>query len=212
MRPGANRNPRKKSYRLNLLTSRREFFKLLLGGGSFLAALGLLSLDKGNKDEVVRPPGAVDEQYFNALCVRCSICLEVCPTKTITLSGFENGLTSVSTPKIDAEIGPCEFFRGRCEDLMQCNSNCPTGALKQVKKGQVRLGTVQFIQNNCLAYKGKECVVCSEMCPAPEAITITRDLKPVFHLERCVGCGTCVYSCPAQPKALKLISKGSRRA
>ncbi|TLN03481.1 hypothetical protein FDZ71_12510 [bacterium] len=55
-------------------------------------------------------------------------------------------------------------------------------------------------------------MVCSEMCPVIGAITVTEDLKPLFHLPKCVGCGICVYSCPASPKALTLLADGATRA
>lgn len=161
---------------------------------------------------LVRPPGAVEESYFNSLCIRCGICLEVCPTKAIVLADFTDGVEAVSTPKINPIVGPCEFFRGRCDETMMCSKHCPTGALQLVNKRDVKLGTVKFDPDNCLAYKGKECVVCYEMCPAPEAITTTEDMKPVFHVDKCVGCGTCVNSCPANPKALTLISMNAARA
>ena len=192
--------------------TRREFFKFLVEGTIILGGLKLISLFSNSaRTGMVRPPGAVDEIYFNLLCIRCGICLEVCPTKAIMLMGFEGGMASVNTPKIDPLNGPCEFFRGRCEETMICSKYCPTGALQVVDKEQVKLGTVEFVPDNCLAYMGKECVVCDEMCPTPEAITITEELKPIFDKEKCIGCGTCVNSCPANPKALTLLPVGSRR-
>ena len=195
------------------MITRREFVKVLAGGAAVLGVLKLVSLiPSGARGDIVRPPGAVDKEYFNVLCVRCGICLEVCPTKAIVLAGFEDGIAAVNTPKIDALIGPCEFFRGRCEEVMLCSKFCPTGALQPVDKEKVKLGTVELNPDRCLAYMGKECVVCDEMCPVTDAITLTRDLKPVFHGDKCVGCGTCVNACPADPKALTLTSKGAKRA
>jgi len=94
---------------------------------------------------------------------------------------------------------------------MRCSKFCPTGALQLVNKEEVKIGTVEFNPERCLAYMGKECVVCDEMCPVSEAITITDDLKPVFHGEKCVGCGICVYYCLAEPKALTLRPNGAKR-
>ncbi len=192
--------------------TRRGFFKLLADVGVVLGSLSLISLISTDKREsFVRPPGAIDKAYFNLICVRCGICLEVCPTNTIVLAGFEDGVEAVNTPKIDPLIGPCEFFRGRCEETMRCGRYCPTGALQPIGKEHVKLGSVEFFPDSCLAYKGKECIVCDEMCPIPEAITVTNDLKPVFHEDKCIGCGTCVHSCPAIPNALNLIPKGAKR-
>lgn len=193
--------------------TRREFFRLIAEGAALLGVLKLVSLIPPRvRADIVRPPGAVQEEYFNRLCVRCGICLETCPTKAIVLADFEDGVETVSTPKIEPTMGPCEFYRGRCEEAMRCSKFCPTGALKPVRREEVKLGTVEFNLGRCLAYRGKECIVCNEMCPVPGANTITGDSKPVFHGEKCVGCGICVYSCPAEPKALTLRSKGARRA
>ena len=145
------------------------------------------------------------------MCIRCGICLEVCPTRAIFPANFDDGIEAVNTPKIDLTFGPCEFYRGRCEEVMQCNRWCPTGALQVVDKEKVKIGTVEFSPEKCLAYMGKECVVCSEMCPSSGAVTITDDLKPEFDGEKCVGCGICVYYCLAEPKALTLRPTGARR-
>lgn len=199
--------------RRGLRVTRREFVKALAEGAAVLGVLKFVSLIPfGARAGVVRPPGAVDKEYFNLLCVRCGICLQVCPTKAIVLAGFEDGIAAVDTPKLDTVIGPCEFFRGRCEEVMLCSQFCPTGALQLADKEEVKVGTVELISDRCLAYLEKECVVCDEMCPVPEAITLTRDLKPVFHEDECVGCGICVHACPADPKALILLHKGVKRA
>ena len=191
---------------------RRKFFKLLALG---TAALGIFKLTSfisfRTKADIVRPPGAVEEEYFNRLCIRCGICLEVCPTRTIVFTSFEDGIEVVDTPKIDPLVGPCEFYRGRCEETQLCSKFCPTEALQLVDREKVQMGTVELIRDLCIAEEGAECVVCDEMCPIPEAVEISEDLKPEFDDEECVGCGICVYHCPAEPKALILRPKGAKR-
>jgi len=124
-----------------LVITRRGCLRLFGQGAIVLGGFGLLSLvPDGGNPHIVRPPGAVDEVYFRVLCVRCGICLEVCPTGTIVLTGFENGPAAANTPKIEPIISPCEFYRGRCEQRMQCALHCPTGALRQVEKERVKLG------------------------------------------------------------------------
>jgi len=195
-----------------LRITRREFFKLLAEGAAALGILKIASLiPSWARMDIVRPPGAVEEEFFNSLCVRCAICLEVCPTRAIVLADFQDGVSAVDTPKIDPITGPCEFFRGRCEEVMQCSKFCPTGALQLADRHGVKMGTAELSPDRCLAYIGKECVVCDEMCPVPEAITLTSDLKPVFNGTKCVGCGICVYHCPAEPKALTLRPEGAKR-
>jgi len=196
-----------------LKLSRKDFLKFFAGGAILLSIFRILSLDpNNNRSDIVRPPGALEESVFNLLCIRCGLCLEVCPTECIVFAGLNDGVGTVNTPKIDAMIGECEFYRGRCEEEMQCSKQCPTKALQLVGKDKVRVGTVDFHPDYCIAYLGKECIVCAEMCPVPGAIENTEDLKPIFNEEKCIGCGSCVYSCPANPKALSLSSRGSRRA
>lgn len=179
------------------------------------SALGIFKLSalisSRARADIVRPPGAVEEEYFNRLCIRCGICLEVCPTKAIVFTTFDDGIEVVDTPKIDPLIGPCEFYRGRCEEIQLCSKYCPTGALQQVDREKVQMGTIELIQDLCIAEEGAECVVCDEMCPIPEAVEIAEDLKPLFYDEECIGCGICVYHCPPEPKALVLRSKGAKR-
>lgn len=196
-----------------MMITRRGLIKLLAEGIATLVILRFISLISSQTQiNILRPPGAVEEEYFNRLCIRCGICLEVCPTKTITLANFEDGIMVVNTPKIDPKFGPCEFFRGRCEEVMWCSKFCPTGALQLIEKNKVKIGTVEFIKDRCLAHMGKVCLVCNEACPIPGAIMVSEDLKPIFNSEKCVGCGICVYSCPADPKALNLLPKGVKRA
>jgi len=195
--------------------TRREFLELLAGGAVALGGLRLLSLISTHAQaDLVRPPGAVEEAYFKRLCVRCGICLEVCPTKAIVLAGLEAHVEAIGTPRIEPTVGPCEFYRGRCETGARCAGFCPTGALQPLSKEEVKMGTAEFSSHRCLAYMGKECIVCKETCPVPGAITVISDLppKPDFHGEKCVGCGICVYHCPAEPKALTLGPEGARRA
>ncbi|MCW4021326.1 MAG: 4Fe-4S dicluster domain-containing protein [Candidatus Bathyarchaeota archaeon] len=192
---------------------RRGFIKLIVEGAAALGFFKVASLIPSRlQTSLVRPPGAVEEELFNALCIRCGICLEVCPTKAIVLAGYEDGIEAADTPKIEPTIGPCEFYRGRCDREMKCSKFCPTGALQQVNKEQVKAGTVEFYPDKCLAHMEKECLVCGEMCPVREAITVDSQFRPIFHGEKCVGCGICVHQCPAEPKALTLRPTGAKRA
>jgi len=194
------------------LVTRRRFISLLVESAAFLGILRVASFMRLGLAQVLRPPGAVEEEEFNTLCIRCGICQSICPTRIIALTGLEQGIEGLNTPKIDVSRGYCEFMRGRCEEAMLCGARCPTGALRNVHGDDVKIGTLRFEESLCLAYQGKECLVCDESCPITEAITLTDDLKPVFHDEKCVGCGTCVYSCPTSPKALELLPNGVRRA
>ena len=201
--------------------TKRGFIKVFVSGAGAIGFLGLASLAPMKavmglvsppSTGLVRPPGAVDGEHFDILCIRCGICLEVCPTGVIVLAGFEDGLSTVSTPKLDPLAGSCEFNRGRCEEVILCCEHCPTRALQPPIRDDVKLGTVELDEELCLAFQEKECVVCDEMCPVTDAITLNENLEPVFDEEKCVGCGTCVHKCPAIPNALTLLPKGEKRS
>ncbi len=66
-----------------------------------------------------------------------------------------------------------------------------------------------WFPERCIAFRGGECYVCVEVCPL-NAIS-KGSLGPVIDQSRCIGCGHCVCSCPANPKALELRPVGSVR-
>ena len=64
-------------------TARRVFFA---GGAGALLALGARHLGAARyrkSDTLLRPPGAVPEDRFAGLCIRCNNCVHACPTKII---------------------------------------------------------------------------------------------------------------------------------
>ena len=189
--------------------TRRSFIEAIVGGVSIVLLSGLLpSFVRGK--ELVRPPGAVSEDFFNSLCIRCGECVEVCPTSAIVFADVADGITKVGTPKIDALKGPCEAVKGRCEGNLRCVNQCPTSALRHVEGDELKIGHASLDEPLCIAWTEGDCLVCYEVCPVFGAIVLTEDRKPVFNREVCVGCGRCVYACPAEPKALMLLPEGRR--
>ena len=131
-------------------TDRREFVKfstlgilgLVLGGGVVLSP-HLLS-----KETRLRPPGAVEEDKFLALCIKCGQCLQVCPYHSIKLADFTKGM-GVGTPYIDANERGC----WAC-DAVPCVLACPSGALDHAyeKPQDIKMGiAVLEFKNTCLA-------------------------------------------------------------
>lgn len=148
---------------------------------------------------VVRPPGAVAPARFDALCDGCGGCEEACPAQAIAITGPETGIGDV-TPEIVAVQAPCVM----CEGLV-CASSCPTGALAPITAAQMRIATIAFRTDACLAARGIDpgCDDCFERCPLKgTAITYRRGAGPEIHPEACTGCGVCVHYCPSAPKAL----------
>nr|WP_321265956.1 4Fe-4S dicluster domain-containing protein [uncultured Sulfurimonas sp.] len=106
-------------------TDRREFVKystlgilgLALGGGMIFSPYTLRAEDR------LRPPGAVDEKKFLALCIKCGQCLQVCPYHSIKLTDMAHG-HGVGTPYIDANERGCYAC-----SAVPCVLACPSGAL-----------------------------------------------------------------------------------
>jgi ferredoxin-type protein NapG len=188
---------------LHVKQERREFIQystlgilgLVLGGG-FVAAPYLKA-----QENRLRPPGAVEENRFLALCIKCGQCLQVCPYHSIELADFAKGY-GMGTPYIDARKRGC-YLCG----ALPCVLACPTGALDHhtEKPTDVKMGiAVLASPKTCLAvtrvlvpkesieriyshphtreleeevlkklsaFEGKPCTICADMCPLPNPIT-----------------------------------------
>ncbi len=109
--------------------NRRQFLK---NGTVAVVALGavgvganyLKNLNIENAKTLLRPPGAVNEAEFVYACIKCGLCVQICPIEAIKLAGISEGL-SYGTPYIDPRAQACDFS---C-DAMQCIETCPTSAL-----------------------------------------------------------------------------------
>lgn len=188
---------------------RREFLKLLAVAP--LVPLAAAAARAGGPPKLVRPPGALVEEEFLARCARCGACIEVCVTGTLEPVSPLLSLAAWGTPMVNPLKAPCEFIHGRCEGILPCVQACPTGALMMVGTEEIKLGSVEWMKENCIAYRrGGGCLVCKEVCPVPNAIEV-RGRIPYFNWRACVGCGRCVHACPSQPKALRLTARGARR-
>jgi ferredoxin-type protein NapG len=167
----------------------------------------------------LRPPGAVVEHRFMALCIRCNRCVEVCPYNSIKRAGI--GAT-IGTPYIFPETKACYL-------CMACCRLCPTGALDRnlTMPSKVTIGKAKIdpsicyshlflehdvIPNESLDRIGALCNTCYNVCPLQdEAISLKDNLYPAI-LDGCVGCGICVERCPTRPKrAVNVIPTGMGR-
>lgn len=131
-------------------TDKREFIKystlgvlgLVLGGGMVFSPYILRAENR------LRPPGAVDEKKFLALCIKCGQCLQVCPYHSIKLSDFLSG-HGVGTPYIDANERGCYAC-----SAVPCVLACPSGALDHhtEKPEDIKMGiAVLEFPDTCLA-------------------------------------------------------------
>lgn len=109
--------------------NRRQFLK---NGAFAVAAIGavgvgvnyLRKLNEENALTLLRPPGAILEDEFIYACIKCGLCVQICPIEAVKLAGISDGL-SYGTPYIDPLAQACDFS---C-DAMQCVETCPTAAL-----------------------------------------------------------------------------------
>jgi len=171
--------------------SRRQFIKSGIVALAGIAALGggVAYLRSVNGPEntrtpsFLRPPGAIQESDFIYGCIKCGLCVQICPISAIKLAGIAEGL-AYGTPYIDVRQQPCDFS---CDSL-QCVETCPTAVLNfkpfeiaggnaiaayqqehevteagfnpfpvQIKamKEEVRMGKALVNENSCLAHQNK---------------------------------------------------------
>lgn len=171
---------------------------------------------RSSRENRLRPPGAVEEERFMALCIRCNRCLEVCPYGSIRRAGW--GL-AIGTPLVLPETKACYL-------CMACTGLCPTGSLdsRLTDPDKVVMGTAKIDPDVCYSHLffdadvlpedagnriGALCNTCYNVCPFPnKAITLMNNLLPVV-LEGCVGCGICVERCPTRPRrAINVLPAG----
>lgn len=178
---------------------RRVFLGLLAGSAAGLFARRRITGGIGN---VIRPPGAVREGRFTALCARCGNCIRACKEKIIYPDLGTTGLAGLLTPVL--KMGP-----GYCSEWCnECNKVCPTGAISHVnlnEKRTIRIGTARVYKEKCLAWRDSAyCVVCHEYC-AYQAIKLISNNGvncPEVDPEVCRGCGLCQTVCPAESVAI----------
>ncbi len=185
-------------------------------------------------ERLLRPPGALDEEYFLARCIRCGECMKVCPNNALHPALTEAGLEGMWTPIMVPRIGYCE------SSCVLCSQVCPTGAIWEItakEKGweakaagdakPISLGTAFFDRGRCLPWAmATPCIVCEEWCPtSPKAIYLqpaevadgtghlVQVKQPLLDPHRCVGCGACEFACPVQDRpAVYVTSVGESRS
>jgi len=134
---------------------RREFIQQMTGLGVLgLAAAGGIFGAPYLKAEGarLRPPGAVPEEEFLGLCIKCGQCLQVCPYDSIKLEDVD-GRASVGMAYIEPRERGCYL----CE-AFPCILACPSGALDHEHDSieYVHMGiAVVHDPQGCLAKIGK---------------------------------------------------------
>jgi polyferredoxin len=212
--------------------------KVLTGLASGVALVPILRSTPGfaaeRNERLLRPPGAVDEEFFLSRCIRCGECMKVCPNNALQPALNEAGLEGLWTPILVPRAGYCET------SCVLCSQVCPTGAIWEItaeEKGwsvglasgrkPIRLGTAFYDRGRCLPWAmATDCIVCEEWCPtSPKAIYFrpaevfdasgnAKQVKqPYVDPSHCVGCGACEHACPVQDRpAVYVTSVGESRS
>ncbi len=191
---------------------RRLFFSTI---GVSIAAVMLSSLNwikKSIHPLLLRPPGVQEEEKFLSTCVRCGICIQVCPTQAIQADLSLSGIEGLFTPILVPRKGYCAYT---CN---LCGKSCPVEAIPQLSledKRVTRIGTAHIDHKRCIAWgEHGNCIVCEEMCPLPhKAISLQQKsftlaeggavevLLPIVDEAVCIGCGICENKCPVEGEA-----------
>jgi len=206
--------------------SRRRFIATV-GAGAVVSVVGASLASGTGKQPTPRPPGAIDEDGFLALCARCGRCVSACPNSALQLQGLENGFPNLMTPKLVPSRGYCIMPVNGCQNCIQA---CPVKVLQPINleglssnqlSTKLKMGTASVDTRLCIAYALKQpCLACKEICPVEGAITTKGGegkgsgatvRRPVFNHEVCVGCGACEYACPTTPKAVTVSGTGAKR-
>ncbi len=199
---------------------------VLLAGLGGAAAAPMMTLGERTirpNPALIRPPGAVPEEEFLDLCIRCGECMKVCLTNGLQPTFLEAGLAGLWSPRLYPRIGYCEYA------CTLCGQVCPTGAIRRLtpaEKKKVRIGLASFDTSRCLPYAyQKTCIVCEEHCPtSPKAIWFEevevaiqgggrrRVKQPRVSIDLCIGCGICETKCPVQDlPAIRVTSANEDR-
>jgi len=177
--------------------SRKDFFKFGFRKGKEEV---VKTIQKKIPRIGIRPPGALPEEEFLALCSRCDDCVSACPHDSIFKPNFSSALAYGDTPFLDLKNKACEY----CDD-MPCITSCTTGALVN-KPEYMRIGIAKFNEDHCLVAQGQYCDYCAKSCPSEfDALSMGDNKMPVIDDVKCVGCGKCEYICTSQSgKALEV--------
>jgi polyferredoxin len=203
------------------LPGRRQFLQAGLAGAGFAAGsmLGLDSLQQPaaigliRRPELIRPPGAVPEEDFLRLCLRCGACMQACPGNGLQPTYFAAGVAGMFSPVLVPRRGSCEASCNACGQV------CPSRALRKLpleEKQRAKTGTALVLRQKCLAWEqDRRCVVCQEVCPYG-ALSLRSQPGltapvPFVKAERCFGCGACECHCPVASPAIVVEAAGALR-
>jgi ferredoxin-type protein NapF len=167
---------------------------------------------KASSPARIRPPGSLREDLFLQKCVRCSLCMKVCPTNGLQPALSEAGIEGFWTPILVPRIGHCAQYCTACGDV------CPTDAIQPFtpqEKKYLFIGRAYIDRSMCIVWaQDKKCLVCDEHCSyrALHWKVVDGLRRPFVNEYLCTGCGECEAKCPVQPiAAIRVTTLGDLR-
>jgi ferredoxin len=176
--------------------ARRAFIVTAAGTG-----MGFLARKIGSargENAPLRPPGAVGEDQFAGLCLRCGNCVRACPSAIIHPDTGIAGFAGLLAPLVQYRHKYC------LQDCCACTQVCPSGAIQKLSLGEKRqyvIGEALVDGSLCLVtLDRKDCDACVRACPF-DAVKIHWDEEryiayPLISTDKCNGCGACEVVCP----------------
>ena len=144
---------------------------------------------------VLRPPWALPDDRFSALCSGCGLCITVCPERILIPDRCR-------LPQID-------FSRGECTFCRDCVTVCPEPAFGNTDQRPWQ--QTARIDSHCLTGQGVYCESCRDPCES-RAIRFHPALGglalPQVDADRCSGCGACVAVCPSD--AIRVVRSDNK--
>jgi MauM/NapG family ferredoxin protein len=194
--------------------ARRSMIKAGVSVASCVAALAPFALARllapqaaAASSTALKPPGAlVENTAFNAACIGCGLCGEVCPPRCIQFHRRDGG-AAANTPYIDPRAKSCTLCG-------KCMIACPTDALNETALSEINMGIAQIDRDACYPWVDRGiCGACVVVCPLGER-AISFDFAGMYRpvVERgCVGCGQCVEVCPHPSVPIRIVERRDPR-
>ena len=199
--------------------SRRKFLRYGVGVGLGFTFVAAGNFSSGTK-EFITVPRALPNDEFVARCIRCSACVQVCPTRALAQRDLSLNFKLIALPFLEASKGGCSAWNDGCS---KCAEVCPSGAInKEQPLDKFKPALVVFDEKDCT-----NCMACFRACPVPGAVLFpnpqggeafdkeeaipfqlkveSSPYKPFINGEKCVGCGRCVSKCI--PRIMVLVPR-----
>ncbi|GHV88303.1 ferredoxin [Spirochaetia bacterium] len=168
--------------------------------------VALASLSEGETLPIL-PPGAKNLIHYTGRCIACHACVASCPANIITA---KDGVHPHLDYSGDATAA-CQF------NCIECSSVCPTKAITRLsveekRRTRIALSTLYF-ERCVVKTRHESCGACAEVCPTGALTMVAYSepgipflTMPIYDERYCIGCGACLASCPAEPRAFTLAA------